>query len=537
MYTILIVDDEEIIRRGLSNTIDWTSMGFTVLNAVENGALALKEIECNRPDVVLTDIKMPVMDGLTLLRKVRKEYPDIKVVLLSRHEDFEFAKTGMQLGAEGYILKFSIEENILEVFPKLYSELKDEQNRKEKLEELLAERKNLLYRNFFRRVIEGGINDAAVNRLIEREQDINLQDGLFCVTCLYVESENNHQEMSIEKKKLSMEWLLEMAEANSHAEDTNILFSHSHELIAVHYSNRSSQDQLYRMVLSWSKRFRQKLIQDSKQRSELAISIGVGSVSAGWNSIYSSYVQARKASFFKIVDNPIPIQEWETIKNKREKIRILSSIERKELVSSSLWGDKERLEQKLNYFFENLKSTAPVEQTEDVRSLLIEMFGVLYNRLRELNIELNGILIEESELFKKIYSLHNFSELEHWTRKVLLTIAEHMNDTRNLPAKRNIKKAAQYVSAYYGEKISMEKMANYACISPSHFSVLFKKHIGKTFTEYLLTVRMEAAKEMLLRELKVKDISWNVGYEDTNHFRKMFKKYFGVPPSEVQRTE
>ncbi|MCK4826391.1 response regulator, partial [bacterium] len=408
-----------------------------------------------RPDVVLADIKMPVMDGLTLLRKVKKEYPDIKVVLLSRHEDFKFAKTGMQLGAEGYILKFSIEEDILEVFPKLFSELKNDQNRKKKLEELLAERKNLLYRNFFRRVIEGGINDTAVNKLMEREQDINLQDGLFCVACLYVEKENNHQEMSIEKKKMSMEWLLEMAEANSRAEDTNILFSHCYELIAVHYSNRSRKDQLYRMVLSWSKRFRQKLIQENKQRSELAISIGIGSIGAGWNSIYPSYIQARKASFFRILDNPIPIQEWETIKNNQEKIRILSSMERKELVSSALWGDKERLEQKLNYLFEILKSTAPAEQIEDVRSLLIEMFGVLYSRLGELNIELNGILIEESELFKTIYSFHNFSELEHWTRKAFLAIAEPMNDTRNLPAKRNIKKTAQYVSANYGEKISM----------------------------------------------------------------------------------
>lgn len=537
MYKLLIVDDEEIIRRGLSNTIDWTSMGFTVLNAVENGALALKAIKGNRPDVVLADIKMPVMDGLTLLRKVKKEYPDIKVVLLSRHEDFESAKTGMQLGAEGYILKFSIEEDILEVFPKLFSELKDEQNRKEKLEELLAERKNLLYKNFFRQVIEGGINDTAVNKLMEREQAINLHDGLFCVTCLYVESENNHQEMSIEKKKLSTEWLLELAVANSHAEDANILFSQSHELIAVHYSNCSSEDQLYRMVLSWSKRLRQKLIQDNRQRSELAISIGIGSIGTGWNSIYQSYIQARKASFFKIVDNPIPIQEWEPIKNNKEKIRILSSMERKELISSALWGDKERLEQKLNYFFEILISTAPAEQTEDVRSLLIEMFGVLYNRLRELNIELNGILIEESELFKTIYSFHNFNELEHWTRKAFLVIAETMNDTRNLPVKRNIKKAAQYVAAHYGERISMEEMANYACLSPSHFSVLFKKHIGKTFTEYLLAVRMEAAKEMISRGLKVKDITCNVGYADSNHFRKMFKKYFGVSPREVHRTE
>ena len=112
-----------------------------------------------------------------------------------------------------------------------------------------------------------------------------------------------------------------------------------------------------------------------------------------------------------------------------------------------------------------------------------------------------------------------------------------MNNTRNLPVQRNIKRAAQYISAHYGEKISMVEMANYACLSPSHFSVLFKRHMGKTFTDYILAARMEASKEMILRGLMVKDISWNVGYEDSSHFRKVFKRYFGVSPSRMQKAK
>jgi hypothetical protein len=171
-------------------------------------------------------------------------------------------------------------------------------------------------------------------------------------------------------------------------------------------------------------------------------------------------VQARKASFFKTLDLPVPIQKWEVIKDKREKIRILSSTEQRELISSALWGDKERLEQRLDYLFASLGSAVPAAQTEEIRCLILEMFGVLFSRLCEIDMEPRSVFMEESELFQVDYSLH----------------------------------------------------------SPSHFSVLFKKHTGKTFTDYILAARMEASKELILRGLKVKDISWNVGYEDSSHF-------------------
>ena len=402
MYKILIVDDEEIIRRGLRSTIDWTSMGFTVLETAENGAQALKAIERNRPDVMLADIKMPVMDGLALLKIVRREYPDIKVVLLSRHEDFDFARTGMRLGAEGYILKFSIEEDIREIFPRLFSELQEEQSRREKLAKLLAERGNLLYRNFFRRVVEGEIRDTAVGKLMERENEIDLKEGLFCITCIHTASEGSLEELSIQRQKAGMEWLLETAEASGHAQSTNVLFPHGHELVAVHYSNHPGKNQFYQRVLSWSRHLRERVIQNETQKEELDISIGIGSVGVGWQSIYASYVQARKVSFFKTLDLPIPIQRWEAIKDKREKIQILSSIEQRELISSALWGDKERLEQRLSYFFASLKSAAPSAQTEEIQSLILEMFGVLFNRLREINMEPQNVFVEESELFRVI---------------------------------------------------------------------------------------------------------------------------------------
>lgn len=125
MFSVIIVDDEEFVRNGIKNTICWNQLGFDVIGTAENGLAALNLIKLNPPHVILTDVKMPEMDGIELIKTVNYLYPNIKCVLLSAYDDFKYAQSAIKYGAKGYLLKPLEENELKETFLKLAMELED----------------------------------------------------------------------------------------------------------------------------------------------------------------------------------------------------------------------------------------------------------------------------------------------------------------------------------------------------------------------------------------------------------------------------
>jgi two-component system response regulator YesN len=530
VYSLVIVDDEEIIRKGLTSTIDWPALGFHVVATAGNGREALRVIERVTPRVVLTDIKMPAMDGLTLLRLIKERTPEIKIVLLSGFEEFQYAKLGLQLGAEGYILKLSIEEDIRKVFKKLYKKLKEEESRLEALNSLKSERNSLLLRDLFRRILAGEVGAVEMSTKDSALENVSLGSGLFCVTCIHADFTDAGQGTAVYRRNNFPEWLEKTVDAESRTHDFKVVFPHIHELIVVHCDNRLEERDFHHRVVTWCRRVKQKLAAGEKTAPGLRISIGVGSSGEGWRHIKKSYIQAREVSFFQPTGEPVTLSEWERLQEKEKAVRLIDGSEWEDLVLSTIWGNKTRIRRDIDGLCARLKDLSPSVGAEDLQALLFELIGTVSNRLRAFNIEIGQIYKSESEIFEIVRSIHTFLEMDNWMREFFLTITERMSEIRSFPAAQNIKKAARYVNEHFGEKITLEEMASHACISPSHFSVLFKKVLGVTFTDYVISIRMQKARQMIERGFKVKETAQIVGYEDAHHFGKMFKKYHGFPP-------
>ena len=139
MYTLLIADDEPLIRNGVKKIIDWESLGFSEIFLAEDGQEALDIIRKNHVDLVLTDIVMPFMDGLTLCKLVKKELPDIKIVILSGYDDFNYAKQAINIGVEDYLLKPITKNAFIERLEEIHNRYEHEKTQKEYYEKFKLE--------------------------------------------------------------------------------------------------------------------------------------------------------------------------------------------------------------------------------------------------------------------------------------------------------------------------------------------------------------------------------------------------------------
>ena len=216
LYSVLLVDDEEEVIQIIMKKIDWESMGFKVVGYAHNGVEALEIAEEYQPDVVLTDIKMPYMDGLVLSRKLKELYRTIKIIIFSGFDEFEYAKEAIKLEVEEYLLKPINATELTEVFQRIRKNLDREMDEKrniDKLQEYYMESLPLLQENFFTSLIEGRIPDDQIEKYLVNYQ-IKLEGPFYIITLLHVSTADQQMEMNpflmtVSVKKLAEEQLVE----------------------------------------------------------------------------------------------------------------------------------------------------------------------------------------------------------------------------------------------------------------------------------------------------------------------------------------
>ena len=216
-YTVLLVDDEEEVFQVIMKKLDWESMGFSIAGYARNGVEALEMAEELQPDVVMTDIKMPYMDGLTLCKKLKELYQKVKVIIFSGFDEFEYAKEAIKIEAEEYILKPINSNELREVFERIKVNLDkelDEKRNIDKLREYYMESLPVLQENFYTSLIEGRIPESQIEKYVQNYQ-INLTGPYYVVTVLHISTTNPENVpidpflLTVSVKKLAEEQLTE----------------------------------------------------------------------------------------------------------------------------------------------------------------------------------------------------------------------------------------------------------------------------------------------------------------------------------------
>ncbi len=527
MHKILIVDDDRIIRKGLLTTIPWEANGFRLVGEAGDGEQALELIEAQRPQIVVTDIRMPFMDGLQLAEEAKKRYPDLKFIFLTGYEDFNYAKQALKIGAVDYLLKPVEREVLLEKVRKAAAEWDAEQGQQQKINEALP----FLRQVFFRKLLAG---EGSSEALLSEADFLGLRlHGVFYAVMLLklddyfddaVHASNTRGALKFSVGK-SAEEILYLAGAGG-------VFNLEEDAQAIVYTGTASKDRIAQQARGVA----QKLCETVRENFHATLTIGIGTPWQGLGGIASSFDEAHDVMEFRHVigkDKVISVTDLDGIVNEVQDVS--------KDVSEAALIDKVRL----GLVGDALQAVAEIESSlqasrlplSQVRLMAVDLLLELFKGASVWAQEWSRIHREKKAFYyDKINRMQTIAEIMDLLRSLVDSLGQFMTDENASQRGEVIDEVTAYIEEHFAEHgLSLQDIGEYVHMNPIYLSVLFKKKKNITFTGFLLQVRMKKAMEMLrCQDLKTYEVAERTGYSSPEYFGSCFKKYTGLSPVEFR---
>lgn len=532
MYKILIVDDEDLVRKAIINKLNWQQIGFDVVEQAEDGEQALEIALQIKPDLVLTDVRMPFIDGLELAEKLSKELPATKVVILSGHDEFEYAQEAIRIGALDYVLKPINSIKLTELLTKITCNMDQEKLDKEKLVKIkrqLHQSFPLLKERFFNSLIHAALDKKEIESNIEfLEIDFMGNSLLICVA----EVDN----INIIAKERNAEDI-----ALIHFSVLNI----ASELIGKF--GFTFNDSLNRLVMVISKETVEmkdfenncyRLLDEIRAAAEkylkITITVGIGRIVTGLENMHLSYNDALTALDCKIIMGKNKVYNIKDL-GFTENVQYFPIDKINTLISTIKLENADVVLKQLNLFFEDISKRKSMT-SDNMRILMIELINGVQKVLIGIGNERGHEYRIDFKIYEEIGKCETLEDINIAISKFVSIVCESIFLSRKSRNSIIIEKAKQFIDENYSiEELSQNQVAGIVSVSPGYLSVLFRRETGETFVEYLTGVRMDKAKYLLkTTPLKAYEVAYKVGYSDPHYFSLTFKKHEGCTPSEYK---
>ena len=529
-YSVLLVDDEEDVVEAIVQKIDWEGLGYSLAGYAKNGLEALEIAEEKQIDVVLTDIKMPYMDGLTLSHRLKELYPSIKIIIFSGFDEFEYAKEAIRLEAEEYMLKPVDAGELSRVFQKVHDALDQEFDEKQSIHRLknyYLESLPILQESFYTSLIEGTLPQQDMESTL-LDYQISLPGKYYAVVIL-------HNSLSLSPEGINP--LLITMSIRKLAEER--LQKNWRPCFFTYLGNTLLIAQLDRETDSI------KLTDDCEILCRMAKHVCKATVTAGIGKTVShlvdlplSYLGARDAVAYRVLygrGKAIAISEI-GLEGKEERNVNKEIIDEERLLDiyrSIRMSSEEELDKCIDLYVENSHLDSP--SLQEYHFFLMDLVTNMHKFLLSNQMDTNLIFPKEEDVYQKVQQF-SLAELSQWLKEVCKKIQRHIQEMRSDKTKSFVKRAVEHVHSHYMDKdLTVEALSQELHVSAAYFSTVFKRETGKRFINYLTDYRMEKAIRLLMEEEeKTYIIAESVGYSDPNYFSYAFKKKFGMSPSKYK---
>lgn len=533
LYRIILVDDEEEVRKSIIKKIRWEEAGFEVVGDAENGQDALEKLEVLEPDVVLTDIRMPYMDGLTLTEKIHQKYPSMKVVIFSGYDDFEYAQRAIKLNVTEYILKPVNVAELTAILKKIKSNLDEEIELRRNVSRLRESYRNslpIIREHFLNDLVRGGLEEETIlKNLVEYDIDIMNADR-WVVAAIHVEKEDigKGQALSLHKEQelipISVRQLVE--EKLKEYCRFSISSVASELVVIIALEEEATKTGLIDLLGD--------ICKESRRILEVSITIGIGRSSGRLTDINISYKSAMNAVGYKAIvgiGSTIYINDVEPVS--RGKLQFDGKDE-SELTAAIKFGPEEKIREVLHGLVEKMED-APVHFRQ-YQAYMLGIVNTLTQLVQQYDLDLNEMFGTEVDYFEILTSMRTREDLYQWLLETVTRMNKAMNEERDNTTRNVIRDAKQYIMDNYQDpELSVERICRHLHMSPAYFSTMFKKETGKAYIAYLTEVRLNKAVELLnSTDDKTYIIAAKVGYQEQNYFSYVFKKRFGVSPTKYR---
>lgn len=533
---VFLVEDEMVIRRGIKNSIDWEKEGYIFCGEASDGELAYPMIIKEKPDILITDIRMPFMDGLELCKLVKKELPNIKILILSGYDEFDYAKEAIRLGVTEYLLKPISSGKLLEALNGVSESIRREKEDKDLVRKYMEEmRENTEHekQKFFEQMIAGNLSMADALETGEK-YEMNLSARMYNLLLFrFTLGEENRKsgellgeaEYAIEKLTERLEYVFEFQRG---VEGWAFLLMADNE------------EQMSERVKELSK----DLEEIMKNYSTIAYFGGIGQPVARLRELEESFREAERAlaaRFTMELNRIISVED----------IRMAQNVDTLDDIEITNFGEIEKTRTMLEKFLNNGAEDEIDEfvdvyinelSEENLKSVLMRQYIIMdaYIVMMSFCEKFEGIegemQAQSEELKNSMKTIQTLEEIKNYIRMLLKKIIG-VRDTISGRRYSDIIEIAkdQIRKTYMSDEISLNTIAAEVGMSPSYFSSIFSKEMGKTFVEYLTEIRMDRAKELLMcSSMKTSEIGYEVGYKDPHYFSYIFKKTQNCTPKEFR---
>ncbi|MBT2293515.1 response regulator [Paenibacillus albidus] len=545
MFKLILVEDEEDVREGMAGQIDWARYGFEVVEQAENGKEATEAIDRLLPDVVVTDIQMPFMNGLQLAEWIRSHHPATKIIILTGYDEFEYAQQAIKLQIDEYILKPFSSQELIDVLLKV----------KVTLEAEIAEKENVFVLSEHYRKSLPVLREQFLSSLVSRrlpsaeiaaksvEYGIILAGERFQSSVIRVDNirgageaqQSAHKPVSLRDTgdhNLQLFAVLNIAEEISEKHAFGRVFIHRDDVVLLSVSASGDKGEITGKTLEILEEIRLNV----QRFLKLTITAGAGTVCDSPALLFQSFEDARQALDYRLILGNNKVIWIEDVESRPSRMLAYDELTQQSLIRTIKLGTVQELKEVVEELFGGLD--AGQVSTQDYQIFLLEIITSILRVAKESGSETSGLIGSGIHSLLDMNQFNNMGEAKQWIIAVCTRLMNSIALERQSSYKQLIDQAKEYIRSHYEESdISIGKVCQQLHISTGYFSSIFKKEMKMTFVSYLLQIRLEAAKELLRStELKAFEIAEKIGFADPNYFSFCFRKKYGQSPKEYKNS-
>lgn len=523
---VILADDEPIIIKGLRKLIDWEAMGMEIVGQAYDGQELLSVIDSECPDIVVSDISMPLLTGIDIIKEVNSRQLSVKVIFISAYQEFSYARDAVAFGAVDYLVKPVSKQQLERVLAKavtLIGEENEDEQRKNQLQRFEREKRAEEMQDRLARLTDGTIspNADALGQL-----GTQLQGPLFTIGIIELDRMGNESDRWPGQQKKLIAFAIEniLKEIIASTGKGHVFVKNNAHVVVLEHDHPDEPIRLAQEI-------KEKIGSFLKLKASVGLSMpNPDRLKLG--QIYDQAERALRMKYFAGLNQVIPYT-ISTTKPSIESQLYGFQIEVIRGVTNQVWQDaRSGLDRLLSAIRSATLGNASLAVATCFSSILfivqeIKKSGV---QLPDWGFDIHGLqsMLEEYETYE---------EMERGIHRILEELYHRIDDKGGNKEKLLLTKIKQYIEEHYSEEITLESVASIAFMNPYYFSSFFKKHTNHNFKQYVTDIRMNHAVRMLAQtDLMVYEIAEKVGYNNARHFSDMFKKQYGKLPNEYKQS-
>jgi len=517
-YKVFFVEDEAITREGIRDNVDWQASGFEFCGEASDGEMALPLLRAAQPDVLITDIKMPFMDGLQLSKIMRERMPWVKIIILSGHDEFDYARQAIKLGVTDYLLKPITVQNLQKALQNLIVELDQERKERDdlrKLREQAEENRVTLRERLLFKLIVGAVSPTEA---IENGQalGLNLIARHYQVAILKIELGDRTEQYEHDEYQQIQNVVVQLIEKDP---DIFVLKRDWGDLVLIFKGNSPEYLEEGRDVLLDG-------IRQEVGKTRYKLTIGMGETKNRIADICQSFVEA----LAHIQNSPDGIGSNQSLEQME-----LFKVDRSAVENYLHSGVREGFDDFFNAHLLPLSETA-LRSSLIKNYIFVDVILAVAKLVNDLGGDVDKVIPELNSIEMIMSNIKTIEQLREQVRRIMSAALAYRDSQSRGQYKDLIRQVKAYMEGHYADsELSLNMAAAQVNLSASHFSVVFSQETGQTFKEYLTEIRINKAKELLrMTALRSADIAYQVGYNDPHYFSSVFKKHTGCSPIEFR---